>query len=138
MSTLLSDVDELYRSCVTKPDRWTEQAFADWAESVGSGPDVDRDVARYLRRVIGAARRLAAHWQGAERPDASDDWRSRVDVALGARAWRPQLDLAMHLLEKAPDADRFEAVASLFPVVMHAPFMDGITYAEWSELGADR
>jgi hypothetical protein len=138
VSTLLSDVDELYRSCVMEPDRWTEQALADWAESVGSGPDVDRDVARHLRRVIGAARRLAAHWQDVERADASDDWRSRVDVALGARAWRPQLDLAMHLLEAAPDADRFDVVASLFPVVMHAPFMDGISYVEWSELGADR
>ncbi len=133
MSALLSDIDDLYRSCVMEPDRWTDQAFSDWAESAASGPDVDRTVARYLRRVIGAARRLSAHWQDAAQP-GPDDWRSRVDVALGARAWRPQLELAIHLLETAPDEARFDVVASLFPVVMHTPFMDGITYDEWRVL----
>jgi hypothetical protein len=138
VSSLLAEVDGLYRSCVMEPDRWTEQAFADWAEAVAAGPDVDRNVARHLRRIVGAARRLATHWRDAADPGEPDDWRSRVDAALGARAWRPQLDLATYLLEVAPDESRFDVVASLFPVVMHSPFMDGITYDEWRELDVGR
>ena len=95
--------------------------------------DVDKEVARYLRRIVNAARRIAAFWESDDAPSAAADWRSRVDIALGARAWRPQLDLALHLLERDGDEASFTCVADLFPVVMHQPFLDGIDYRTWRD-----
>lgn len=131
--TVLDDVDALYAGCASEPHRWSDQAFVDWSESILMSGTVDKETARHLRRIVNAARRIAAFWASADVVPAADDWRSRVDIALGARAWRPQLDLALHLLERDRDEASFAAVAALFPVVMHQPFLDGIDYATWSE-----
>ena len=131
--TVLEDVDALYAGCATEPNRWTDQAFADWSESVLATADLDKEVARYLRRIVNAARRIAAFWGSDDTPTDADEWRSRVDIALGARAWRPQLDLALHLLDRDGDEASFTCAAELFPVVMHQPFLDGIDYATWRD-----
>ncbi len=132
--TVLEDVDALYAGCATEPHRWTDQAFADWSESALATADLDKEVARYLRRIVNAARRIAAFWGSDDDPAAAaDDWRSRVDIALGARAWRPQLDLALHLLDRDGDEASFTFAAALFPVVMHQPFLDGIDYTTWRD-----
>lgn len=134
MSSILGEVDRLYEGCVTDPRGWHDQAFADWAETVTSGDALDRDTAKWIRRIVGAARKLAAFWSERDLDHAPDDWRSRVDVAMGPRAWRPQLELAEHLLDLSPDEEAFSVVVDLFPVVRNQPFMDGITYREWLEL----
>lgn len=129
--SLLDEVDRLYEGCVMEPERWGEQAFTDWAEGAAQSEVVDRDVARRLRRCLTAARRLADFWRSADRTAAPADWRARVDMALGIRAWRPELELAEELLERRADAATFERVAELFPVVTNQPFLDGIDHATW-------
>lgn len=130
--TLLNEIDLLYERTVMSPDSVTEQSFVDWMENVATGHQVDRVAAKYVRRCLQVARKLAAFWQGA--PSASSappDWRARVDVAQGSRAWRPQLELAQHLLEKTPSEETFGYVVDLFRVVVNEPFLDGISYEEW-------
>lgn len=129
--SIVDDVDTLYRGCVMDPDRWGEQAFADWLEGVSLSTSIDRETAKYVRRCVTAARKLAAHWSDADRSRAPDEWRGRVDLALGAKAWRPQLELAQSLLERHPDEGLFDRVCELFPVVTNQPFLDGIDYDEW-------
>ena len=129
--SLIDEVDRLYEGCVTEPARWNDQAFADWADGVAQGEPIGRNLARHIRRCLAAGRRIAAFWRDADISPEPDDWRSGVDVALGNRAWRPQLDLAMAILERSPDPEVFDRVASLFPVVHHQPFLDDITYDEW-------
>jgi hypothetical protein len=42
---VLVAVDALYESVVFTPERWNEEAFADWAASMASeAPDIDRHV----------------------------------------------------------------------------------------------
>lgn len=131
MSGLLDAVDELYAGCVTEPDRWHDQAFADWGEAVGSSYSLDRESARSVRRCLNAGRKLQMFWEGRTTAKAPPEWRSRVDMALGARAWRPQLELAEYLLARDGDEDVFDVVAALFPLVRNQPFMDGISYDGW-------
>lgn len=131
--SLLDDVDALYEGCVMDPCRWTDQAFVDWTESVAASSTVDRQIATRLRRCLNAGRKLAAFWAAAETGSAPTEWRSRVDVALGVRAWRPQLELAQAMLESAPTEETFDRVAALFPVVTNQPFLDGIDYATWRD-----
>lgn len=119
------------------PGRWNDQAFADWVDTVSLAEGIDREVTKLLRRCLNAGRRLAAFWDAADTARAPDDWRGRVDLALGVRAWRPQLDLAQLLLERTGDRHAFERVAELFPVVMNQPFLDGIGYEAWVDGSAD-
>lgn len=130
MSGILDDIDELYEGCVMAPERWNSQAFADWSEAVAGTNDLDRQQAKYVRRAITAARKLQAFWVDKQKASA-DGWHARVDLAMGPRAWRPQLDLAEYLLGSSPSQETFDRVSSLFPLVMNEPFMDGITYEEW-------
>ena len=129
--SLVDDVDDLYRGCVMDPGRWGEQAFADWLDGVALSASIDRETARFVRRCVSAARKLAAYWSDADRSRAPDDWRGRVDLSLGARAWRPQLELARSLLDRHPDPVLFDRVRELFPVVTNQPFLDGIEYDQW-------
>lgn len=130
MSGILDDIDELYEGCVMAPGQWNSQAFADWSEAVAGTYDLDKEQAKYVRRAITAARKLQAFWLNDQKA-ASDDWQSRVDQAMGPRAWRPQLDLAEYLFATSPSQETFDRVSSLFPLVMNEPYMDGITYEEW-------
>ena len=133
MSGLLDDIDQLYEVSVTEPDRCTEQFYVDWADEVAAGEGVDKRCARSIRRALSMARRLAAFWLERDMGSAPEDWRARVDVALGPRAWRPQLELAEYLLERDGSARAFDVVSGLFPVVNNQPYLDGITFEEWSE-----
>lgn len=133
MSSLLSEIDQLYELSVTEPQRCTEQLYVDWAEGVAGGPDVDKVSARYIRRSLTMARKLAGFWSDRGTAKGPQDWRSRVDLALGARAWRPQLDLAEYLLERDGSSEAFEVVSALFPVVNNQPFLDGMTFEQWQE-----
>ena len=130
--SLLSEIDALYQQCVTEPDRCGEQFFADWADGVAANDHLDRDSARSIRRCITAARKLASFWQDRD-ASATEDWRSRVDIALGPRAWRPQLELAEHLLDSTGSEEAFSYVRTLFPVVRNQPFLDGQGYDAWLE-----
>ena len=135
--SLVHEVDLLYERCVSEPDRCNDQFFVDWADGVASGHEVDRSTATSIRRCVRTGQRLAAFWRTAD-PALGQDWRSRVDLALGPRAWRPQLELAQHLLERDPSEENFAAVAALFPLVFNEPFLDGVTYDEWLETGGSR
>ena len=135
--SLIQEVDLLYERCVSAPDECNDQFFVDWADGMASAEEMDRANARSIRQCIRVGQRLAAFWAAADPPDGSD-WRSRVDMALGARAWRPQLDLARNLLERHPSEEHYDAVAALFPLVHNEPFLDGASYEEWIEAGGNR
>ncbi len=133
MTAILDDAEDLYRGVVTDPDRWNEQAIADWVDGVSMHSTLDRATAKHLRRIVTMAGKLQQFWEAdPRRDDASIEWRSRVDIALGPRAWRPILDLGMHQLEVEPDEDLFERVAGLFKVVNRVEWLDGATFEEWS------
>lgn len=130
--SLLVEVDNLYAQAVISPASVNEQMLADWAEGVASGYEVDRQGAKFVRRCLSNARKLAAFW--AERPQSVNDpseWSSRVDLALGIKAWRPQLELARHLLDVAPSEETYEQTTRLFRVVYNEEFLDGMSYDEW-------
>jgi hypothetical protein len=132
--TLLDEVDQLYEQSVTRPSSLNDQAIADWADSVATAYEVDRAGARYVRRCLNVSRKLAAFWSGrAPGSGDPDDWRSRVDLALGVRAWRPQLELAQHLLEDSPAQDTYLRAAGLFRLVNNQPFLDGMSFEKWYE-----
>ena len=61
-----------------------------------------------------------------------DDWESKVDIALGPRAWRPLLDLARIGLSTAPSEELFEQVKVRFALVNSDRWMDGTSYEEWA------
>ncbi len=132
--TILDDVDQLYEMSVVDPRSLNDQAISDWADSVAIDYGVDRVGAKYVRRCLNVSRKLAAFWS-ARTPTASDpdDWRARVDLALGARAWRPQLELAQRLLENAPTEATYLRVAELFRLVNHEPFLDAMSFEAWHE-----
>jgi len=131
-AALVRAVDELYRRVVTEPGSWNDDAFAAWIEGVADLRP-GREEARQLRRAVRAARKLARFWaSGAAAPFAGEeDWRARVDLALGAPAWRPTLELARIALDAAPDPEVFAEVQARFRLVHHAPWLEGVEYAEW-------
>lgn len=135
MTALLREVELLYEGCVTDPERWGEQAFADWAEGIQHVEGLDKDSSRFVRRAMSASRKMVAFWIDAGTSGAPDDWRSRVDVSLGARAWRPVLELAEAELQRTRSAEAFAVVSQLFPLVRNQPFMDGVDYDEWTATG---
>jgi hypothetical protein len=132
MSTmrLLEAVDGLYESVVSDPGAWNDQTFADWAGDVVNEP-VDKQSLRAVRRALRAAEKLRRFWLDPPASGRSHDWRSRVDVALGPRAWRPTLDLAMAGLTVEPDAELYAEVQARFRLVYSDLWMEGITYEEW-------
>jgi len=132
--TVLDEVDQLYRLAVTEPSAVTDQAILDWTDGVAGDSEIDRHGAKYVRRCVNAARKLAAFWSARE-PAGADptDWPSRVDLALGVRAWRPQLELARHLLDVSPNTETYDRTAQLFRIVNNEPFLDGLSYEGWLE-----
>lgn len=130
--SLLDEADGLYRTAVLEPDRWSDQTTADWAESLSMSGELDKATAKHLRRIVRVAEKLQRFWaDDSRKADVTIDWKSRVDIALGVRAWRPVLDLGSHLLDEQPDQETFEAVAELFRVVNNAEWMEGMSYNEW-------
>jgi hypothetical protein len=120
----------LYESVVSTPEEWTEQAFVDWATDAVSGP-IEKGESKALRQVLRAAEKLRRFWSGPAAPRATEDWRSRVDLALGPRAWRPTLDLAMAGLETSPDPELFVEVQRRFRLVHGDVWLDGAGYETW-------
>ena len=134
---ILRAVDGLYESVVTSPEGWGPQAFADWAEDVAAAAPT-RDQTKAIRRCLRAAQRLRDFWADGGGVVAADDWRARVDVALGPRAWRPPLELAMAGLADEPSEQLFEEVKERFRVVNSKPWMDGVDYSAWRDGAALR
>ncbi|MFV2000336.1 MAG: hypothetical protein ACC654_08255 [Acidimicrobiia bacterium] len=132
MSALLDSVDVLYRGVVSEPGEWNDQRFEDWANSLGESSALDKASSKYVRRVMTSARKLRTFWLS-QPGSQEDDWRSRVDLALGNRAWRPVLDLSMHELEKDPSYELFERTSDLFRSVNHEPYLDGIGFDAFLE-----
>jgi hypothetical protein len=126
--------DGLYASVVADPDAWPDHRLAEWAgELFIDGEPPDKETRKHLRAVIRVARKLRAFWSddSQARPDDHGDWESKVDIALGSRAWRPVLDLAMHGLATSPSPELFESVKERFAVVTSQRWMEGVDYEEW-------
>lgn len=130
---LVGQCEDLYAGVCFEPGSWPDNSLADWIESIAHSSTVDKDVARELRRVLRAAQRLREFWAepAAGRPPDHGDWRTRVDIGLGVKAWRPLLAIARHGLEHAPSEELFEDVKSRFRVVSGEGWMEGVSYAEW-------
>ena len=134
MSGVLADVEALFETAVMSPDDLTEQSIADWFDGVAATADLDKQSAKLLRRLVRTAQKLGVFWASDGRAgDASLDWRTRVDIAMGPRAWRPVLDLSQHLLEQQPDGRTFESVVELFRIVNGEVWLEGISYEAWLE-----
>lgn len=132
MSALLEAVDSLYEGAVMDPQSWTSQTVADWIEGVSNDEQLDRQSAKLLRRIVKNAERLQVFWHADSRQgDPAVPWQSRVDLALGPRAWRPVLDLARHELGIRPTQETFDTVVALFRVVNNRPWFDGVTFEDW-------
>jgi len=129
--SLLRALDQLYKGAATNPDAWDEAAFAEW---LGSAlPDnSDREMARHLRAGVRQAIKLARYWTGKQ--TGPDDWRVRVDEALGSRAWEPGLAIAELGLNRTPDPELFAEVQRRFRAARFRPWMEGVSYQDWLSL----
>ena len=141
MSLSLADaIDGLYRDVVLDPDRWGDDAYAEWLENIAVDADgIDRVAARSLRRAVRIAMKLQRFWSS---PDAEPhrrerSWEARVDIAVGVPAWRPGLELAERELEVNPSEEGFDEVRRRFRVVNGSAWMEGIDYEEWCAGSAD-
>lgn len=135
--SVLRAIEQLYESVVMSPGSWNEQGFADWAnEALVDAAELPREAVREIRRCLRSAQKLQTFWAGEQSTVADHaDWRSRVDIALGPKAWRPTLDLARIGLDNAPDEELFLEVKERFAVVNSERWMDGIDFADWAEKG---
>lgn len=134
-AVLLARFEALYRDAVTAPEAWSDDELARWADDLFIEPP-PREILPHVRRGMRMARKLAAFWS-ADQPTASDagDWRSRVDIALGPPAWGPLLEIARDGLDRDPGPELFAEVQRLFREVNGAEWMDGMSYAQWTEAG---
>jgi hypothetical protein len=128
---LLRAVDGLYESVVGSPEQWGPHAFADWADDAATG-GLTKQQARAIRRCLRMAEKLRDFWSQEHSVVSAPDWRTRVDVAFGSRAWRPTLELAQAGLEETPSPELFEEVKERFRIVNSEHWMDGIGFDEWS------
>ena len=131
----LAGVDALYERVVNSPEAWTDAVFEDWAEeALGGGSAPSRDLARELRRCLRAARKMRDFWLDPPPgvPSDAGEWRTRVDVALGIRAWRPLLEIAQAGLRAAPSEELFEETKLRFREVHTERWMEGVSYDEWA------
>ena len=133
-------IDDLYRDVVLDPDRWGDDAYAEWLENMAIDADgIDRGAARSLRRAVRIAMKLQRFWSSpdAERYRGETSWEARVDIAVGVPAWRPGLELAERELEARPSEEGFDEVRRRFRVVNGSPWMEGVDYEEWCSGTAD-
>jgi len=127
----IAAVESLYEAVVTDPARWNEQMFVDWTDGLDSDGSLSKVEAKLIRRALRVAQRLAVFWLEAhDRPDLG--WESKVDLALGPKAWRPVLDLAEAQLDRTRSEESFQDVSRLFPLVNRESFLDGIDFDEWN------
>lgn len=129
---LLTRIDALYESVVTQPEAWTEDAFADWVADSTAGSIPPKPIAREVRRCLRIAQKLRVFWlEDVERPPDHGDWRTRVDLAVGPRAWRPTLEIARAGLDEAPSETLFEEVGRRFRVVNSDRWMEEVSFSDW-------
>ncbi len=134
LSTLRA-IETLYESVVTDPENWGEQAFVDWAnDTMAEATQLPKEALREVRRSLRSAQKLQAFWASSE-SSVSDhgDWKSKVDIALGPKAWRPTLDLARVGLNASPCEEIYLEVKERFAVVNSERWMEGIDFEAWSE-----
>ena len=132
---VLRSIEQLYEAVVDDPAGWGDQAFADWAaDALQSAVELPKEAHREVRRSLRAAQKLQAFWASEGSAVVThDDWRTKVDIALGPRAWRPLLDLARIGLDTAPSEELFGQVKERFALVNSDRWMDGISFEDWSE-----
>lgn len=131
---LTAQCEELYAAAARDGAAWPDAALADWVEGIAASGALDREVGRELRRVVRVAQKLRDFWLDPPdgHPPDHGDWRARVDIAQGARAWRPLLAIARIGLERDPDAAVFEEVKARLRVVTGERWMEGVSFEEWS------
>ncbi|VAW09235.1 hypothetical protein MNBD_ACTINO02-1618 [hydrothermal vent metagenome] len=130
---LLDRIDELYGAVVMDPTSWSDSTIHDWAGELFDAEKPDKETARGVRRCVRAAIKLQLFWidSSNSRVDDAEDWRTRVDIALGGPAWRPTLELAQHGLRSGPTPELFAQVQHRFRLVYNQPWLEGVTYTEW-------
>lgn len=130
---LLAQCEQLYAAVCFEAESWPDRALADWIEALADSSDVDKEIGRELRRIVRAAQKLRDFWlaPAAGRPPDHGDWRTRVDIGLGVRAWRPLLALARLGLSRQPSEELFLDVQERFRVVTGERWMEGVAFDEW-------
>ena len=130
---LIEQCEQLYTEACFDGENLPDSALADWIDGIATSMEVDKPVARELRRVLRATQKLRDFWiaPAEGRPPDHDDWRTKVDIGLGTKAWRPLLEIARHGLDDAPSDELFEQVKDRFRVVSGERWMDGIGYEQW-------
>ena len=132
MSDPVAAVEALYEGVVMSPSRWNEQMFVDWTETVDSYGVLTGQEAKYIRRALRMAQKLQSFWMGSQdRPDL--EWHSKVDLAMGPKAWRPVLDIAEVRLDEVRSEEAFTDVVRLFPLVNNEEFLDGVEFEDWKK-----
>lgn len=123
----------MYEQAVTSPHTWGEESAVEWGNDAFTSGAPPREVVRQLRRAIRMSVKLADFWRDppATVPDDGGEWRTRVDLALGPRAWRPVLEIARAALDRQPSEELFREVKDRFRVVNSEFWMEGVTYEEW-------
>jgi len=133
-------IDDLYRDVVMDPDRWGDEAYAEWLENVAIDvQSIDKVTARSLRRAVRIAGKLRKFWSSpdAARYQGEPSWETRVDIAVGIPAWRPGLELAERDFEESPSQDGFDEVRRRFRIVNGATWMEGVDYETWVDGSAN-
>ena len=132
--SLAGAIDDLYRDVVLVPDRWGDDAYAEWLGNIAIDADgIVRAGARSLRRAVRIAMKLQRLWTSSEADvhRGEESWEARVDIAVGVPAWRPGLELAERDLEMNPSEEGFDEVRRRFRVVHGVPWLEGVDYEQW-------
>lgn len=132
---LLGQCEQLYSDACFQPETLPDSALADWIDGIAGSMEVDKAVGRELRRVLRATQKLRDFWLAPAEglPPDHGDWRTRVDIGLGTKAWRPLLELARYGLDQQPSDELFDQVKDRFRVVSGERWMEGISYGQWRE-----
>ncbi len=139
-SMLAAAVDDLYEDVVMDPERWGDEAYAEWMANLAVDPtSIDRLAARSLRRAVRIAAKLQRFWSSeeAERYRGEGSWEARVDLAIGIPAWRPALELAEQEFDASPSSEGFEDVRRRFRLVNGTIWMEDVEYDDWIVDGSE-
>ena len=128
MLALLREMDDLYASVTLEPGSWDDAAFADWVEARSQdAATLDREAVKIVKRAVRRSLRLQRYWLAKQ--TGPEDWRMRVDEALGSAGWRPGLDLAEWGMRTHPDPELFEELGRRFRATNFRPLP--LSYEEW-------
>lgn len=132
---LIEQCEQLYADACFDAESLPDTVLADWIEGIATSTEVEKEVARELRRVLRATQKLRDFWlaPASERPPDHGDWHTRVDIGLGIKAWRPLLEIARIGLETQPSEELYGQVKDRFRVVSGERWMEGVTYEQWRD-----